>query len=80
MAATKPDFGDGFAGVDFDVANDTIQAPSSLMLRKGVLVTPVITVPSSATNRLGFEIQRRGAGTFRFSRAGIYREGTGPMF
>ena len=78
LVATKPDFGDGFAGYDLDNNVDTAWPAATFVPRAGVFVTPVITVPSTATLRLAFELQRKGAGTIRVSRAGIYREGTGP--
>lgn len=77
MAATKPDFGDGFAGYDLDNNADTVWPAATYVPRSGVLVTEPIAVPATATLRLAFELQRKGAGTIRVARCGIYKVGAG---
>lgn len=78
LIAMKPDFGVGRQGYDLAVSTaDTFQGGTHFA-RKGVMMTPLVVVPSTATLRLALQFELRGSGTLRIGRIGIYKVGTGP--
>lgn len=81
LIAMKADFGVGRQALDMDVSDVVGFAPAPYFPSRGVMMTPLVVVPSTATLRLALQFEVKAAGgarTVRVGRIGIYKKGEGP--
>lgn len=78
LIAMKPDFGVGRQSIDMDVPSVVESAGSDYFPSSGVMVTPPVVVPNTATLRMALQFEVNGAATVRVGRIGMYKVGTGP--
>jgi lysophospholipase L1-like esterase len=81
LVAMKPDFGVGRQSIDMDVPGIVGFPPAPYFPRKGVMLTPLVVVPATATLRMALQFEVKassGARTVRVGRIGMYKKGTGP--
>lgn len=82
LIAMKSDFGVGRQAIDMDVPSTVTFPGTAHFARRGVLMTPLVIVPSTATLRMALQFEVKNTSgvpiAVRVGRIGMYKKNTGP--